>query len=232
MRTYIRLELKKLGLKRCITGAIIILFFMLMFLTIGIWSGSAPGQVKDSYDAYMPRMINLLVVFSMICYSSVFTSQLVIGEYTRKTILILFSYPLDRKKIICIKIGIISIFTSVCIFIMNVVCHVYLIVINQFFHLVTGSPDAAYLTLCLKQTLFGSLMGGILSLIPFAVGMFRKSMPATFISSIVVSGIFMETVGISPGGQVVLLFSAGLIILTVWLVFYILRHRIEELDSV
>lgn len=232
MRTYIRLELKKMGLKRCIMGVLIILFFMLMYLTVGLWSGSAPGQVKDSYDAYMPRMINLLAVFSMICYSSVYTSQLVIGEYTRKTILILFSYPLDRKRIMLIKLGITSIFTTICIFASNVICHAYLILMNQYFHLVTGSPDAEYLTECMTQTLFGSIMGGALSMIPFAVGLFRKSMPATFISAIVVSGIFMEVVGISPGSRNVFLFCAGMILLTVLFVIYTLRHRVEDLDAI
>ena len=48
------------------------------------------------------KVIQLLLTTVFIVYSSAVLSTLVISEYNRKTILVMFSYPIDRKKIITV----------------------------------------------------------------------------------------------------------------------------------
>lgn len=229
MKNYLKLELRKLNLKRQLKGILIVLLCLLLYETIGIMNGG--GGTKDTYDPYLPKMMNLLTTTAFLIFSSVLTVNLIIGEYTNRTILILFSYPLDRRKIISIKLGIVVFFTMACILLGNLCCNLYTGALDALFDVVEGGVTRAYLLQILGQTAFGMLMGGILSTLPFVFGMRKKSVPATFISSVAVAGIFMEAMGISPSPLFTLAFCAALAVICLAAVHNTLKYRIGRLDD-
>lgn len=229
MKSYLKMELKKMDLKRHIKGVLLIISGMLLFETIGFLQGLHTSG-PDRYDPYLPRMMNLLVITSFTIYSSVFIGNLIIREYTNRTILILFSYPLNRRKIILFKLGLVCLFTMTCIFIGNLFCQAYIFLIDALFNVVTGTPDLTYFVECGVQTVFGTLMGGILPPLIFIAGMWKKSMSTTFISSVAVAAFFFEAMGILPPA-IMLPVCAVTAVISFLGVKYILNHKTETLDS-
>ncbi|RAZ93795.1 ABC transporter permease, partial [Klebsiella oxytoca] len=71
-----------------------------------------PEQTKDTFESTF-LVIGLLVSFIFLIYSSILTSTLVISEYSQRTITILFSYPLNKKLLIVIKMMLIMAFTAI-----------------------------------------------------------------------------------------------------------------------
>lgn len=93
MAHLIKLELKKIGTARNIIFTFAAILFSILFITVSLWdSMTDPEQTKDTFEStYL--VIGLLMSFIFLVYSSVLTARLVIGEYSQRTITIMFSYP-------------------------------------------------------------------------------------------------------------------------------------------
>lgn len=195
----IELELKKFKLKRHIKGIIICILCIIMFMTISLVDTMLdPEQMKDTYES-MLRMINFLVTGTFMVYSAVLMAKMVIGEYTNKTILIMFSYPVERKKFIATKLFMISVFTMISILMGFICCTTYIILADYFFDVLKGSFQMQYLGGFIVETIVGMLIGGICSLIPFVVGMKKKSVSITIVTSILIVCLMQPIMGRDPG---------------------------------
>ncbi len=100
MINLMKLELKKVGLKRYFLFSILGIFLCMFFVFTGLNDKST--SIYD-YDVTFST-ISLVFCFYYIILFAVLNVAYIINEYTNKTILILFSYPLDRKKLIFIKV--------------------------------------------------------------------------------------------------------------------------------
>ena len=127
MTHLIKLELKKFGIAQNIIFMFAAILFSILFITISLWdSMTDPKQVKDTFEStYL--VIGLLMSFIFLVYSSVLTAKLVIGEYNHRTITIMFSYPLNRIKLIASKLTIIMVYTAISMTIGYICCSSYII---------------------------------------------------------------------------------------------------------
>ena len=91
MEHLIRLELKKFGVGRNIMFTVAAILFSILFITVSLVdSMTDPEQTKDTFESTF-LIIGLLVSSIFLVYSSVLTARFVIGEYDRRTIILLFS---------------------------------------------------------------------------------------------------------------------------------------------
>ena len=112
MKTLIRLELKKNKLNTYIIAGTIITIIMLGFLFLFAYAPLIEPNDKDMaiFSGYN-NLIPLFGVFSMAVFcvmSSVMYSKFIIEDYSGKRPILLFSYPVSRKKIILSKLGVVS----------------------------------------------------------------------------------------------------------------------------
>ena len=108
MKTLIRLELKKNKLNTYIIAGTIITIIMLGFLFLFAYAPLIEPNDKDMaiFSGYN-NLIPLFGVFSMAVFcvmSSVMYSKFIIEDYSGKRPILLFSYPVSRKKIILSKL--------------------------------------------------------------------------------------------------------------------------------
>ena len=138
MTHLIKLELKKFGIAQNIIFMFAAILFSL-FITISLWdSMTDPKQVKDTFEStYL--VIGLLMSFIFLVYSSVLTAKLVIGEYNHRTITIMFSYPLNRIKLIASKLTIIMVYTAISMTIGYICCSSYIIFADKSFNMLEGT---------------------------------------------------------------------------------------------
>ncbi|MCQ4922037.1 ABC transporter permease [Tissierella carlieri] len=192
MMQLMRLELKKYKLQYHIIGVIIAILLIMAFITISLVdSMTDPTQTKDTYESTF-MAINLLITVIFLVYSSVLISKIVISEYNNKTIMILFCYPVSRKKLMITKLLMVSIFTIIAMTISYLCCTLYLIVMDYYFDMVQGTFNRSYLNPYILEAVTSIVMSGVLSLIPFVIGMQKKSVPITIVSSLLV--IFLRQV--------------------------------------
>lgn len=186
MAHLIKLELKKFGTARNIIFTFAAILFSILFITVSLWdSMTDPEQTKDTFEStYL--VIGLLMSFIFLVYSSVLTARLVIGEYSQRTITIMFSYPLNRVKLIASKLIIIMVYTAISMAIGYICCSGYIVLVDRFFDMLEGTFQISMLQTWIPMAITTVVVCTVLSLWPFIIGMIRKSVPATIVTSLVV----------------------------------------------
>lgn len=176
-----KLELKKVGLKKYVLFSIVGILLSMFFVFVGLNDHST--SVYD-YDVSF-RMIGLIFCFYYIILFAVLVVAYIINEYSHKTILVLFSYPVERKKLIFAKLLLIMSLVLISMVIGYICCGLFIILIDKYFDLVTGEFHIAILSKWIPSAIKTSLMFCSLGVWTFIVGMFKKSVPMTFLSAII-----------------------------------------------
>ena len=167
--------------------------------------------------------------FIFLVYSSVLTARLVIGEYNQGTITIMFSYPLNRKHLIASKLIIIMAYTAISMVVGYLLCSVYLIVADRTFDMLEGSFQFSMLQTWIPTAAITIVVCTILSLWPFIIGMIRKSVPTTIITSLLVIVLRQVVITQNPTNQETLLQLLIVAVITFALSLLIFRKKVSQL---
>lgn len=185
MAHLIKLELKKFGIARNVIFMVAAILFSILFITISLWdSMTDPEQTKDTFEStYL--VIGLLMSFIFLVYSSVLTARLVIGEYNQRTITIMFSYPLNRAKLIASKLTIIMVYTAISMAIGYVCCSGYIVFVDGFFDMLEGTFQLSMLqtwipSCSLENDVSGCFISTLKSSVSLAVNISSCPLQVTF----------------------------------------------------
>jgi len=193
MLRLMKLELKKFKIGWYVRGAIIANIAILALLIFT----SIVSQIEGDPEIRDPQMVLLmastLVRATFIIFGSVLIARLIIGEYKNKTILLMFSYPINRKKMMVSKLVITATLTFITVILSNI------LVVGVFFGL-----DSYFSILPNSFTVDQLMREGInlvplavatagISLIPLYFGMRKRSVPTTIVSSLIVVAIAMNS---------------------------------------
>ncbi|MHC5229306.1 ABC transporter permease [Enterococcus sp. LJL99] len=190
MKKLVEIEMRKIDVKKYIQHVMIanvgiaLLVLMTSFLTA--LSGGEVPQITTV------TVIDTLVKSVFIVWESVLIANLIIEEFRSKTILILFSYPLDRKKAIISKLLIVCSMIFVSMIVSQVFQNVLFFGLDKVLPLINYSINLSEIGVTLLTTITSILLG----MLPMYVGMLNKSTVAT-----VVSSILIVSLTISSGGQ-------------------------------
>lgn len=184
-----QLELKKYRLGTMVlTGVIIALSIFSLMLLIGVveqWEGVQ--AFASDQEALM--IIDILIRASFIIYSSVLIAKFVIEEYKNRTITVLFSYPISRKKLIAAKLSIVFCYTFVAIVLANLIVSAAFLFAAEQFGFLKGSLEPTWLRAHALTVLMQAAAAAGIGLIPLFFGMMKKSVPATIVSSLLIVAI-------------------------------------------
>lgn len=183
----IKLEFKKGRMTGYLWGSLIAYAVIIGFLLL-IYMVEGPAQEEPIFQdhAEMLIMIDILVRATFIIYASALLSRLVIGEFQNKTMALLFAYPVSRKKLLGAKLCMVFVWTLANVIIANVLVGGVFLAINSHLGYVQDAITSELLTNHAIYVLVHSLGAAGMSLLPLAVGIRKKSVPATIISSILI----------------------------------------------
>ena len=184
MKTLIRLELKKNKLNTYIMGGIIITIIMLGFLFLFAYAPLIEPNDKDMeiFSGYN-NLIPLFGVFSMAVFcvmSSVMYSKFVIEDYSGKRPILLFSYPVSRKKIILSKLSVVSGVTIISMIVSNL--------------LVFMTFGITIMLKVVENTLIMSLIAASIGIVAVGIGFIKKSIPTTIVSAVLIASLMCNIV--------------------------------------
>lgn len=191
----IKSEIQKYKLFKYIKIEFIVIFCILLFITISLVdSMSDPEQTKDTFESIL-RMIDLLVTGSFIIFAAVLIAKYIIGEYKNRTILILFTYPISRTKIILSKLFLVAVFTLAGIVTGYCICVVYIFAAELFFNVLEDSIESFRMFEIFNDLLQQCVIGTIMSMLPFIVGMIKKSGSMAIVSSVLTVVLMQPIIG-------------------------------------
>ena len=188
-----KLELKKFKLgwyvKRAIIANIVILALMIFVSIIAQVEGDA--EIRNPETILL--MASTIVRATFIVFGSVLIARLIIGEYKNKTILLMFSYPINRKKMMASKLAITAIVTFITVIVSNILVVGIFFGIDSYFSILPNSFTVDQLMQEGIKLVPLAIATAGMSLIPLYFGMRKRSVPTTIVSSLIVVSIAMNS---------------------------------------
>ncbi|EME72733.1 MULTISPECIES: ABC transporter permease [Bacillus] len=225
MLNLMRIEMKKLKLGWYVRGAVFATFIILGFLwMVTFTEGKDTFQTID--ETFLVTGTFVRAVF--IVFGAVLISKLVISEFKNKTILVMFTYPINRKKLLAAKLLIAGGLTFITILLSNTCVAAGFFLLNSIYGVIPGELTTSMVSQqALKMIVFAFGAAGT-SLVPIFFGMRKHSAAATIISSVVISMLISST---SPGFSISSIVYIPLSLAAVGLFFSFLAvRRIEKID--
>ncbi|MGW8460708.1 ABC transporter permease [Bacillus atrophaeus] len=186
MWNLMRIELKKMKLGWYARGAIIANLILLGFLWMVSYVEKIEGEETMQTIDESFLIIGTLVRGVFIIFGAVLIARLVISEFKNKTILVLFTYPVNRKKLLASKLMIAFGLTFITILISNVFVAFAFFFLNSIYHMIPGEVTSDIISQqAVKMAVFAFGAAGT-SLVPIFFGMRKYSVPATIISSVII----------------------------------------------
>ncbi|MFJ7736339.1 ABC transporter permease [Lysinibacillus sp. NPDC097287] len=232
MLKLMKLEWKKHQISSCFKGVAICIVAIFSAVSLMVWGSKADSDLMFQDYAGFMSLTNVLIRITFIIYSAVILSRLVIDEYKNKTIQLLFTYPLQRKKIMQAKLLTVFLFCFFSIVVSTFIISMLVFILNPmvgFFEVPVSMGD---IIATVPSTFINSIMIAGVSLIPLYFGMRKKSTPATITSAILIGSVLNSSTS-NGSGQVSLFDFIGVPIALCVLglaIAYLSYRKVEQID--
>ncbi|WP_068776292.1 ABC transporter permease [Paenibacillus sp. FJAT-26967] len=130
-----------------------------------------------------------MVKATFIIFASVLLARLVIGEYKNRTITLMYTYPIKRKKVLTAKLLTVSLWTFMMIILSHVVVIGVFLAADAIIGIVNEPLSGDLIRDLAVSVLFKAVTASGICLIPLLLGMKKQSTPATIISAVILVSI-------------------------------------------
>lgn len=234
MLNLLKLELKKTNIRTYIISACIIGICMLGFIYLFAY---APQIEPNDQDLKMfAGYENIISLFSTICMfafsllSSAMFSKIVIEEYSGKRTLLLFSYPISRKKVFLAKIAVVSLFVAAAMIISSISIFIIFGISESISPLVDGNITFGIISRAAKTTFYMSISAVTVGIISMAIGFIKKSIPTTIISTVLFCSLLSNiVVGTISSDSPIIIFTIILVFIS-GIVINIMSRKINCME--
>ncbi|WP_066186168.1 MULTISPECIES: ABC transporter permease [Gracilibacillus] len=182
-----RLEMKKLNVARYVRNALAACLAISGFLFFMLYVDRELYTASSTDFFFLVDSITRMV---FIVFSGVLISRLVIEEYNDKTITLMFTYPVSRKKLMCSKLLMIICFTFFSILLSRIFATVVLTMLDNNLHFIEGNITIQMVIEHFRNTTLYDFSASGISLVPLFLGLLKKSVRTTIITSIIIAAFF------------------------------------------
>ncbi|NMM51085.1 ABC transporter permease [Paenibacillus aquistagni] len=205
MLKLMRLELQRNKLTTYFTASAIACVCLIGF----IYFVAYVAQVENEIDFQNYSNIFLFTsVVSMIVYAimaAVMYSRFVIDEYRGKMMLLLFSYPISRKKMLLAKMLLIMSFTTLAMIVSNIPPLIIFSISETISPIVSDTLSTGLILNVVKTIFILGVSLNTICLVALRIGFAKKSVPATIVLSFVLCALYGNAIIASFGNDAVIL---------------------------
>lgn len=222
----IRLELKKVHFKKYTLFSVLAILLSMFFVFVAL------NDTSDSTYTFENtfRAVEMIFAFVFIIFFAVLNVSLIISEYNSKTILLMFTYPVDRKKIIIAKLLMITLFIVVSMIVGYALCCSFIMGIDRYSNLVVGEFSPSVFKNWVTAGASTIIVFCCLGLWTFVAGMLKKSATVTIVSSIIFIFFRQMVITASENNQENIWFVLFVIAVTIVALWYTFTKKITQLD--
>ncbi len=228
MLKMMKLEMRRNHLGSYVTASIISGFVLIGFMYFVAYVAQVENE--PDFQTY-PNIFLFTSIVSMIIFSvlsSVMYARFVIEEYSGTRLLLLFSYPVNRKKVLLAKVGIVVLFTTIAMIICNIPAVLIFSLTESFIPIVNDTLSIGLVISIIKMILVLSISVNGICIIAMRIGFVKKSIPTTIVTSFILSAMFANVI-IGSFGNDLLLFSLLIVVVAVGV--FILWELMNKVNS-
>ena len=228
MKRLIKLEITKNKFQTYIVTVCIITAVMLGLLCLLAHVSRLDSADKDmfifsNYTTLLPLFSVLnMTVFSVL--ASVMYTKFVLEDYSPKQVILLFSYPIKRGRILLAKVSLISSYIFFTMIISSFLIFSLFAIIENSFHLLTGEVTASFVADIAVITVLQALNASSIGLIACSIAFPKKSIPTAIISAVLLSSIFCNVVfNLSANGTIIIFLSFFMLIISAFFLIFLVQ---------
>lgn len=198
MMKLIRLEWKKNNVLKCIRNAVITtaVIAILIVMMAGELVRSA-DEIDAEYlygKGILGTTVELFVHMVYIVFTGIMLASFIVSAYAKKTMHLMFSYPINRKKILLSQMAAVWIFNFLAMIVSKLSIYMILVLTSSFTEISTVDISFGELSFWL-DILLGSAVMVSISYIALPIGVQLKSSKATIIASVIIVCLTQGNVG-------------------------------------
>ncbi|WP_195574100.1 ABC transporter permease [Paenibacillus sp. 1001270B_150601_E10] len=193
MLKLIKLEMQKFKAGWFIRGALIATLLILGLITSMGYIAAFENEIftEDMVLLFTDTMVRA----TFIVFASVLISKFVIEEFRSKTITLMFTYPVNRKKLMIAKLIIIVLFAFCSIIASQLIVLTLYSLISSFITTFSVNVTAEMILNQLPSIFMNALSASLMSLIPLYFGMKKYSTTTTISSSLLIVLLVCQNFG-------------------------------------
>lgn len=185
MLKLIKLEWKKNNILKYVRNAAITTAALLVFLLMAAGELETVETVQSYGKSMLDTSVGLFVHMSYIIFTGVMIAAFIVGAYEKKTIHLMFSYPIKRSRIILSKIGAVWLFNFAAMVISKAVIYLVLTASKSFTGISAAGLSVGEPSFWLEAVLSSAAMVSI-SFIALPVGLKLKSSRAAIVAAVII----------------------------------------------
>ncbi len=185
MLKLIRLEWKKNNILKYVRNAAITTAALLIFLLMAAGELETAETVQAYGKSMLDTSVGLFVHMAYIVFTGVMIAAFIVGAYEKKTIQLMFSYPIKRSRIIFSKIGAVWLFNFAAMVISKAVIYLVLTASKSFTGISAAGLFVGEPSFWLEAVLSSAAMVSI-SFIALPVGLKMKSSRAAIVAAVII----------------------------------------------
>ncbi|MDE7232506.1 MAG: ABC transporter permease [Lachnospiraceae bacterium] len=185
MLKLIRLEWKKNNIMKYMRNAIIMVGVLLLLL-IAIAGELETDETRQAYGSSMLKAgVELFTNMSFIVFTSAMLASFIVGAYKNKTMNLMFSYPINRKKILLSQMLSVWIFNFTGLVLSKILIYCALVAVKKYTY-ITAESIALGSSMFYTEILLDSAVMISISFIALLIGLWMRSSKAAIITGAII----------------------------------------------
>lgn len=230
MLELVKLELKKYPFKRYLLNAAVACLLITALVLLIQCSPTLTGEEIFTDGGQLLGASEKMFRLTFLIFQSVLLGKIVVGEYRRRTVLSLYSYPIRRRKIISAKLLLILSFTYLAFVIGSLIANSLSLVLLRNTPLLAGQDLWLLWRQAAVLNALSALITGIIGLVPLFFGMLKKSSTVTIVAGLL-SALLLNSDGIGSGAPLGDILAVNLVMILLGLAAACLvLYRVENED--
>ncbi|OME90443.1 ABC transporter permease [Paenibacillus amylolyticus] len=231
MHKLIRLELKRHRMNVYAKASAAVTLGLIAFVYFIAYV--AQVEKEADFQTY-PNILLFTSIISMICFSvlaSVMYSRIVIEEYSGNRLTLLFTYPVNRKKMLLAKVILVSSFSTIAMIGGNLLA-LFIFTMTESVAPIVNDKMSLNLVLSMILTIvILSISASVCSIAAMRIGFVRKSVPSAIVSALLLCALIGNLVIGSAQNQLLLFFLALIMIALGVFIVMELMNRIHTMET-
>lgn len=234
MNKLINLELKRNSLKAYHIAVAITSFVMLAFLYLfasipKIDPTDTDNALFQSYD-FIIGLSNVVCMAVFAIMSAVMASKLIIEEYAPKKAILLFSYPVERKKILNAKIVTVFGYTFLSMLITELAILLIFFVTESHFALCSDTITFNLILGSVLSAIAYSLIAALLGVVSLWFGFLKKSISVTIVAAVIIVSAMCQVIAMSLFYRPVIMGMVALSLIAATIVWSNLQYQVKKME--
>lgn len=176
-------------------------------------------------------MLSTLISMAIFCVlSSVMYTRFIIEEYAGKRAILLFSYPVSRKRILFAKLAVVFLFTIIAMIICNLLGLGVFSITESISPMVTGTLTTGILLNAIKGIIMMAVIAASLSIMAAGIGFIKKSVPTTIVSAVVMVSVLCNLMSGALTNSVFLYVLTGISLTAALFVSVLLMGKVNNME--